>query len=531
MSNMKIDDIISRCSEKELEGFIGNSAFEVLKATISPDIMRPEKLKQVILESFSIQTMLENEKTRKMIIFKMKENELEKFAKFLKIEKNSRRITNSLLHTTFTKKRIKLAVEFFGDQFEEEETVVRKDIEEINPYGKYLFPHQVSTVKKIQDELDKKPHKALLHMPTGSGKTISAMNVVHNTLLNNYDALVIWLTSSEELCEQAYQEFIAMWKKSGNRPINTYRFYGKSKLDLLKIKSGFISAGLSKTIQQAKKSVIFLPKLAANTNLVVIDEAHMSVAEKFSIIIKELSRNDNTKLLGLSATPGRSTETETLVEFFAGRKILLDTGNQNPIIFLTRQGYLAERKFRMEPINNTLTKNDIEKIKQSIDVPEHILKNLSKDAVRNTKIVSEMKLLYNKHKKIIMFAASMEHAQIISAIFVAHGFNSKYITSKTPTALRAKILDDYKNGEKQMIICNYGILTTGFDAPQTSAVLIARPTKSHVLYAQMVGRGMRGPKSGGNKNCEIVTIVDNIEEFENITDIFMEWEDTWQRQQ
>ena len=81
-----------------------------------------------------------------------------------------------------------------------------------------------------------------------------------------------------------------------------------------------------------------------------------------------------------------------------------------------------------------------------------------------------------------------------------------------------------------MIVCNYGILTTGFDAPQTSAVLNARPTKSHVLYAQMVGRAMRGPKAKGNKNCEIVTIVDNIDTFQDITKIFTNWEKSWEIQ-
>ena len=72
-----------------------------------------------------------------------------------------------------------------------------------------------------------------------------------------------------------------------------------------------------------------------------------------------------------------------------------------------------------------------------------------------------------------------------------------------------------------MILCNYGILTTGFDAPQTSAIVIARPTKSYVLYAQMVGRGIRGIKAGGNKTCEISTVIDsNINDFIDITEVF-----------
>ena len=79
-----------------------------------------------------------------------------------------------------------------------------------------------------------------------------------------------------------------------------------------------------------------------------------------------------------------------------------------------------------------------------------------------------------------------------------------------------------------MILCNFGILTTGFDAPRTSAVVIARPTKSYVLYAQMVGRGIRGPKAGGNMSCEVATVIDeDIQEFINIERIFTRWEGSW----
>ena len=60
------------------------------------------------------------------------------------------------------------------------------------------------------------------------------------------------------------------------------------------------------------------------------------------------------------------------------------------------------------------------------------------------------------------------------------------------------------------MLVNYGVLTTGFDAPNTNAVVITRPTTSLVLYSQMIGRGIRGPKMGGTKECIIVDIEDNI---------------------
>jgi superfamily II DNA or RNA helicase len=78
------------------------------------------------------------------------------------------------------------------------------------------------------------------------------------------------------------------------------------------------------------------------------------------------------------------------------------------------------------------------------------------------------------------------------------------------------------------VLVNYGVLTTGFDAPQTSAVVIARPTRSLVLYSQMVGRGIRGPKAGGNKKAVVVTVVDpSVPAFGSIAAAFTHWEDLW----
>ena len=79
-----------------------------------------------------------------------------------------------------------------------------------------------------------------------------------------------------------------------------------------------------------------------------------------------------------------------------------------------------------------------------------------------------------------------------------------------------------------MVVVNYGVLTTGFDAPATSAAVIARPTRSLVLYSQMVGRATRGTRAGGNDEAEIVTVVDpHLPGFGSVADAFKNWEDVW----
>lgn len=73
---------------------------------------------------------------------------------------------------------------------------------------------------------------------------------------------------------------------------------------------------------------------------------------------------------------------------------------------------------------------------------------------------------------------------------------------------RRKIIGDFKAGRTQ-VLCNCEVLTTGFDAPKVTHVVMARPTVSQVLYEQMVGRGLRGPRFGGTATCHVIDLEDN----------------------
>jgi superfamily II DNA or RNA helicase len=63
---------------------------------------------------------------------------------------------------------------------------------------------------------------------------------------------------------------------------------------------------------------------------------------------------------------------------------------------------------------------------------------------------------------------------------------------------------------------NVGVLTTGFDAPKVERLILARPTMSRVLFEQMVGRGLRGPKFGGYEKCTVIDIVDSFTNFNGL---------------
>ena len=98
---------------------------------------------------------------------------------------------------------------------------------------------------------------------------------------------------------------------------------------------------------------------------------------------------------------------------------------------------------------------------------------------------------------------------MINDLLMIRGIESRCIDGKTPPVDRRNSIDMFKTAKIKVLV-NYGVLTTGFDAPNTNAVVITRPTASLVLYSQMIGRGIRGLKMGGTKECKLIDLEDNL---------------------
>ena len=93
------------------------------------------------------------------------------------------------------------------------------------------------------------------------------------------------------------------------------------------------------------------------------------------------------------------------------------------------------------------------------------------------------------------------------------GISARAVWGETKTSVRRGIVEDFRAGRIQALV-NYGVFREGFDAPKTRAVIVARPVYSPNLYFQMIGRGLRGVKNGGNDRCLILNVEDNIENYE-----------------
>lgn len=115
----------------------------------------------------------------------------------------------------------------------------------------------------------------------------------------------------------------------------------------------------------------------------------------------------------------------------------------------------------------------------------------------------------------IVFACSVKHCQLLSAMLTIEGIPNSLVTGNMNPIDRAKAIEKFKDKEnKTNILINYEVLTTGFDSTNIKCVFIARPTQSIVLYSQMIGRGLRGPQMGGNETCLLIDVKDNLSQYD-----------------
>lgn len=160
----------------------------------------------------------------------------------------------------------------------------------------------------------------------------------------------------------------------------------------------------------------------------------------------------------------------------------------------------------------TLSPGEQAHVEKFSELPDNVLERMGEDPERNELILGTIKR--SAAQSILLFANSVAHAEYLAARLHLNGVAAAAVSGKTDRLARQHFTRAFRSGALR-VICNYGVLTTGFDAPKADLVLISRPVFSPVLYMQMVGRGLRGPANGGTDHCTIATVEDNIVAFQD----------------
>ena len=332
-----------------------------------------------------------------------------------------------------------------------------------------LRPYQVIAQESVERELANNK-STLMVLATGTGKT-----VIFSHLASRQKNRTLILAHRKELVEQAADKVLAITGKAPS--IEMAGSYSDESYD---DKASVVVASVQTMIAShcgKKRMHRFRP---SDFSLVVIDEAHRSPASSYKEIIDYFTEHTNCKILGVTATPDRGDKVNL-------GKVFSTLACEYNVLTAINDGWLV-------PVNQKI-----------VDI-----KSLSFDGVMSrggdfvdaelARVMAYEKNLHGvavpaielcRGKQTVAFCASVDHAERLAEIWNRTSPGSaRSISGKMPKSAREKLLSDFTH-KKFQVLTSCMVLTEGWDCPQVEAIVMARPTKSRALYAQMLGRGTR----------------------------------------
>lgn len=342
----------------------------------------------------------------------------------------------------------------------------------------HLYPYQTEMVSRIAKSLGTY-RSVMVQMPTGTGKTHIIAAVTKSYISKGHTVFVI--AHRRELVAQAQNTLHLYIDENGMKKVEVY------------------------SVQWLNRHI---SEITPKPSLIVIDEAHHSVAKTYTSIIETFPK---AKIMGLTATPCRLNG-HPFTDLF---DVLLQS---HPINWFIAEGYLSLYDYMsVRPDNedvriiNSLRKRgadgdfSVREMSEKLDIRPS-LERLCDTITR-----------YANGKKGIVYAIDINHAEHIAELYRKNGIKAIAISSKTPDKEREEFLERFRNtqtdGNKPLkagdiqVIVNVSLFDEGLDCPDVEFIQMARPTLSLSKYLQMVGRGLR--VYDGKKYCLILDNVGN----------------------
>lgn len=333
----------------------------------------------------------------------------------------------------------------------------------------------------------------LVVLPTGAGKSLVIAGIA-----TRLDAPVLVFQPSKEILQQnaeklrGYGYMPAIWSASLNR-----KRVGQITLATI-------------------GSVVNHVEAFRHFKYVLIDEAHL-VNAKGGMYRDFLAILEDARVIGLTATPYRLASdslgaqlrflTRTRPRIFHDVVYYLNTGP------LFRAGFLAPLTYHEPKVIDT---SRVRLNSTGADFDDRALQQHFADigfGSRLHRVVEQ--LLADGHKSVLVFTRFLEESEALAAAIPG----TAVVSAETKPDRRAQILWSFKKGLLR-VVTNVGVLTVGFDYPELTTVVLARPTMSLSVYYQQVGRVIRPHPS--KPTAHVVDLVGLKKRFGPIEQLWMQ---------
>ena len=339
-----------------------------------------------------------------------------------------------------------------------------------------LRPYQREALEAVEAAWGAGRHRVLLALPTGTGKT-----VVFAELLRRREGRSLVVAHRDELLGQAEAKLVAAGIPAGA--------IGRVQASRDDVGAPVVLASAQTLARAGRRARLAAACAVAGAfSTLVVDEAHHAVAPSYRAILDDLP-GDGTLVLGVTATPGRSGLARLLgVPVF-----------ERDLVDMIGEGWLCDLRGRRVELAVSLSG-----VRRSGG--DYVVSDLSRalGKARMPAVVARAVAEHGEGRPALVFVPAVELAHETADALRRREVAAEALDGTTPADERAAILARFAAGETTALV-NVGVLTEGVDLPHVACVVIARPTLSPILYAQMVGRGTR--LAPGKRDCLVLDLV------------------------
>ena len=364
-----------------------------------------------------------------------------------------------------------------------------------------LRPYQRTAIDAIRERWDAGDPNALLVLATGLGKTVVFCTLGRELRMEGIGKTLV-LAHRKELLDQAREKWLAV---EPDAHVGIYQgarreFYADVICASVQSCYPDVVDGSGNVTRRGRINDLPLKDIG----LVIVDECHHLAADTYRGLLTALrEHNPNAVMLGVTATPYRN-DGKGLGEFYDRVAFRMGIGEG------IEQGFLAALRGCRVELDIDLSQ--VKTSKRTGDFVESDLGNVMDTEQARREIVRAWQREMGPGTEAggrdgrftAAFTPTVESAQHLCQEFEDAGVSAVWVSGSMPKADRIRSLDAYQHGKARVIV-NCAVLTEGWDAPHTSCVLIARPTQSIGMYAQMVGRGTRLYQ--GKADCVVMDCV------------------------
>jgi len=315
-----------------------------------------------------------------------------------------------------------------------------------------LRHYQAEAIRNLRQAIANK-EKPVLSAPTGSGKTLIASEIF--SLARAKGKRVVFVVPFLSLINQTWKAFERA---------------GIDGREMGVIQASHELTDYSKPVQIASAQTLERRTLLPKADIVIFDECHI----KRKIYSRWMHESPDVYFIGLSATPWAVGMDDIWT-----RMIIVSTLSD-----LIEEGHLSNFRYYAP------AQPDLSKVRTRLgDYVEADLEKVMGQADLIADIVNTWREKANE-RPTFCFCVNRRHAQEVQHQFLRAGIPAGYVDAYTPVEEREALVEQLRRGDLK-VICNIGTMTTGVDAPFVSCIILARPTKSEMLFIQIVGRGLR----------------------------------------